>query len=270
MAKLIPSEGVGTAWLSAARHLNGQPGRKDRNLVLEISNPQALSADDRKIIRSVDAVLRQHNKDLSIETVSGTIFPNGLYRREQRPQFYRTFTDLMAKAKKPNTWGTYAMRMIRRVNRSGTGVYNPLDSIVERLLKTHTGTKYQSAYELGIVDIEDDYDNGLEGYGFELPLYDPSRDARPLNVPCLSHLSFKLTEGKLDLTAIYRSHWYGQRALGNLVGLSQLHSFVGKESKYECGTLTCIATHAYLDSENLGGVAVTNAFLNSLPATPHL
>ena len=88
--------------------------------------------------------------------------------------------------------------------------------------------------------------------------------------PHLSHLSFKLTDQKLDLTAVYRSHWYGKRALGNLVGLSQLHSFVGKESKYERGTLTCIATHAYLDAESFGGVAATTALLDRLPATPPL
>lgn len=72
-----------------------QKGRIERNMVLEISKPQALSADDRTIIRAVDGQLRQHHDDLTIETVSGTIFPNGLYRREGRPQFYTTFLDLM-------------------------------------------------------------------------------------------------------------------------------------------------------------------------------
>ncbi|WP_296276987.1 hypothetical protein [Pseudomonas sp. UBA7530] len=267
MAKIVPSEGVGRAWLAAARHLDTQRGRKDRNLVLEISKPQALSGEDLTIIRAVDAKLREHHDDLSIETVSGTIFPNSLYRREGRPQFYKSFVEVMAVGKKPNSWGTYALRMINRVDRKGKGTYNPLDSIVERLLKTHTGKTYQAAYELGVVDIHDDFDTNLNGYGFELPLFDPSRDAKPTNVPCLSHLSFKLTDGKLDLTAIYRSHWYCMRALGNLVGLSQLQSFVGKESKYECGTLTCIATHAYLDSESFGGVPATTTLLTGLPVT---
>lgn len=52
-----------------------------------------------------------------------------------------------------------------------------------------------------------------------------------------------------------------------MVGLSQLHKFVGQEANYECGTLTCIATHAYLDSESFGGVKATSDFLQSLPAT---
>lgn len=172
MAKIIASEGVGTAWLAAARHLNTKKGRIERNMVLEISKPQALSADDRTIIRAVDGQLRQHHDDLTIETVSGTIFPNGLYRREGRPQFYTTFLDLMEVGKKRNSWGTYALRMIQRKDPKGKGTFNPLDSIVERLLLTHQGTTYQAAYELGVHDIHEDFDPALEGYGFELPIYD--------------------------------------------------------------------------------------------------
>lgn len=265
MAKLIVREGLGQAWVAAARHLADCKDRKDRNLVLEISAPQKLSKDDLTIIRAVDEVLRKSRKDLSIETVATTIFPNGLARRFARPELYKNYLALLAYGKKPNSWGTYAQRIISRPNRSGTGTINPLDDIIERLLQTHTGTKYQAAFELGVSDPEVDLAPSLEGHGYELPVFDPTRDAKPLNVPCLSHLSFKLTDGKLDLTAIYRSQWYCQRALGNLMGLSQLHAFVGKESLYECGTLTCIATHAYLDRETFGKVRVTDDLLASLP-----
>lgn len=265
MGKLIACESLGQAWVVAARHLAGCKDRKDRNLVLEISDPQKLSKDDMTIIRAVDALLRKSRKDLSIETVASTIFPNGLARRFARPELYKNYLELLAKGKKRSSWGTYAQRMMSRPSRSGTGTINPLDDLIERLLQTHTGTKYQSAYELGVSDPDIDLAPPLDGHGYELPVFDPARDAKPLNVPCLSHLSFKLTDGKLDLTAIYRSQWYCQRALGNLVGLSQLHSFVGKESKYECGTLTCIATHAYLDRETFGNVGVTNDLLASLP-----
>jgi hypothetical protein len=265
MAKLIPCESLGLAWVAAARHLAGCKGRKDRNLVLEISAPQKLSKDDLTIIRAVDEVLRRSRKDLSVETVATTIFPNGLARRFTRPELYENYLALLAKGKKRSSWGTYAQRMMSRQSRSGTGTINPLDDLIERLLQTHSGTKYQSAYELGISDPDIDLAPPMDGLGYELSVFDPTKDAKALNVPCLSHLSFKLTDGKLDLTAIYRSQWYCQRALGNLVGLSQLHSFVAKESKYKCGTLTCIATHAYLDKETFGKVSVTNNLLASLP-----
>lgn len=265
MAKLIVSERLGQAWVAAARHLAGCKQRKDRNLILEISTPQKLAKDDVTIIRAVDAALRKGRPDLSVETVASTIFPNGLARRYARPDLYAAYLALLAKGKKRNSWGTYAQRMMSHTRRNGAGTINPLDDLIERLLQTHVGTKYQAAFELGVSDPEEDLAPPLEGYGHEIPVFDPTRDAKALNVPCLSHLSFKITGGKLDLTAIYRSQWYCQRALGNLVGLSQLHSFVGRESKYECGTLTCIATHAYLDTKTFGKVGVTKDLLGSLP-----
>lgn len=265
MAKLIASESLGQAWVAAARHLAGCKQRKDRNLILEISAPQKLGKDDLKIIKAVDAALRSRREDLSVETVAGTIFPNGLARRFSRPELYTNYLALLARGKKRSSWGTYAQRMMSRPSRNGTGTINPLDDLIERLLQTHSGTKYQSAFELGVSDPDTDLAPPLDGHGYELPVFDPSRDAKPLNVPCLSHLSFKITDGKLDLTAIYRSQWYCQRALGNLVGLSQLHSFVGKESRYECGVLTCIATHAYLDTETFGKVGITKDLLAALP-----
>lgn len=86
-----------------------------------------------------------------------------------------------------------------------------------------------------------------------------------LNMPCLSHLSFKLTDREsVDLTAIYRSHHYAARALGNLLGLSQLQAFVAKEANLKVGTLTCISTHAHLDLSSWGGVVKGRALLNGL------
>jgi thymidylate synthase len=78
---------------------------------------------------------------------------------------------------------------------------------------------------------------------------------------CLSHLSFKMVgPNRLDLTAMYRSHYYGERALGNLVGLSQLLNFVARESGTEPGTLSCLSTHALIDNA-LGTIRDVRALL---------
>jgi hypothetical protein len=53
---------------------------------------------------------------------------------------------------------------------------------------------------------------------------------------------------------MYRSHHYCARALGNLLGLAQLLSFVAKEAELKVGTLTCLSSHAVLDAETWGGV----------------
>ncbi|MFG0541593.1 hypothetical protein ACF8EA_15560 [Pseudomonas sp. YQ_5] len=264
MAVLIQRDRVVSAWLAAARHLLTCPEYTARNLVLEIASPGALEAQDRDIIGAVDAAIRRRWRGLSVQTVAGTIFPNEIYRREGRPGFYDTYLNAMARGMKRGTWGTYAYRMMRRVSRNGKTTFNPLEVIVRKLQDSKEGRCFQAVYELGVVDAEYDLDD--DGFGFELPLYDPAIDRKkPMNMPCLSHLSFKVTGDKLDLTAIYRSHWYGQRALGNLIGLSNLHKFVSDESEFERGVLTCIATHAFLDVESLGGAKAAKQLLALFP-----
>ncbi|MHB2250788.1 thymidylate synthase family protein [Pseudomonas fitomaticsae] len=265
MAVLIQHDRVVSAWLAAARHLATCPDYVARNLVLEIASPGALEAQDRDVICAVDAAIRRRWPKLSVQTVAGTIFPNEMYRRDGRPAFYESYLNAMARGMKGGTWGTYAHRMMRRVSRDGKTIFNPLEVIVRKLQASKAGRCYQAVYELGVVDIE--YDIEDDGFGFELPLYDPATDGnKPMNMPCLSHLSFKVTGDKLDLTAVYRSHWYGQRALGNLIGLSNLHKFVSDESKFERGILTCIATHAFLDVESLGGAAEAKQMLAAFPS----
>ncbi|QXH80400.1 MULTISPECIES: hypothetical protein [Pseudomonas] len=266
MAVLIKEERAVSAWLAAARHLVACPEYTDRNLILEMASASELTAGDLEIIKAVDTALRQSTPGLSVDTVAGTIFPNGLYKRDGRPEFYARYLDVMARAKKHGTWGTYALRMMRRVARDGKTLFNPLEVIIRKLQSSKAGRCYQAAYELGVIDPEYDIADNTDGFGCELPLYDPGFDRnKALNMPCLSHLSFKVTAGKLDLTAVYRSHWYGQRALGNLIGLSNLHKFVGTESGFECGMLTCIATHAYLDMGSLGGPQETKRMLKDFP-----
>ncbi|WP_460149523.1 thymidylate synthase family protein [Pseudomonas sp. S3_E10] len=267
MAVLFEAKRAVPAWIAAARHLEGCRDQIERNLILEIESPAALTAEDRKVLSTVDEALRKSTPGLSIDTVAGTIFPMGLYKRDQRPDFYQKYLDVMTRAKKPHTWGTYALRMMRRVGRDGASTFNPLETIVRKLKASKEGRSYQAAYELGVIDAQLDIADNTDEFGCELPLYDPATDRnKALNMPCLSHLSFKITDGKLDLTAIYRSQWYGQRALGNLIGLSNLQKFVATESEFDCGVLTCIATHAYLDMSTLGGAKETRAMLKGFPA----
>jgi len=51
------------------------------------------------------------------------------------------------------------------------------------------------------------------------------------------------------LTAMYRYHYYIEKALGNLLGLSQLLFFVAKETGLGVGPLVCLSTYAVLDTE---------------------
>lgn len=84
----------------------------------------------------------------------------------------------------------------------------------------------------------------------DIPIYSAAADSRRIRGgPCLSHLSFKLLPDRVTLTAIYRYHYYVQRALGNLLGLAQLLVFVAAEVGVEVGQLVCHSTYAALDMD---------------------
>ncbi len=269
MAKVFSGQRIVPVWVAAARSLNKAKvqGRTERNYVLEITSPVLLLQADLPVISAVDAKLRNAKRELSLETVAGTLFPNGLYRRFGRPDFYDHYLDAIKKGKDKNTWGTYATRMIERTNPKTKAIFNPLDTIVEKLIAAKNGRRIHAAYELGVVAPADLVDEPVIDFGCELPLYDPVTDGgRPTNIPCLSHLSFKLNDDDtVDLTAVYRSHHYAQRSLGNLIGLSQLLAFVAKEAGLKPGTLTCVSTQAHLDVDTWGGVEATDALLATFP-----
>jgi len=265
-------------WLAAASYLDSLPKRKAMNLVLEIAEPLAISKEDEIIMRRVDEALAP--KNLTLRTVAGTIFPLDMYRRYQRPAFYEKYKAMLKRGKKSGSWGTYAHRMIERPSKDGRGTINPLEMLIERLRedgqpskKDGTVSSYVSAYELGTVDPEFDLaDFGMmdahksEWAEGDVPTYDAATDGREwLGMPCLSHLSFKRVKDPggavVHLTAMYRSHHYCARALGNLLGLAQLLSFVARETGLKVGTLTCLSSHAVLDVKEWGGVGKTRSVL---------
>lgn len=267
MAKLFCGDRIVPVWVDAVRELSTESKRTARNYVLEIARPAELISQDVAVIRNVNKRLLQVDSGASVYTVAGTIFPNRLYEHYGRPDFYDHFLKVMKSGKKYGTWGTYALRMIQRSTRDGKKTFNPLEKIVEKFINSKNGRRITAAYELGVFSPADLADAPNPADGVELPIYDPITDGgRPTNIPCLSHLSFKLQDDDtIDLTAVYRSHYYAQRTLGNLIGLSQLQAFVAKESGFKQGGLTCVSTQAHLDVGAWGGVAATIELLKSFP-----
>lgn len=250
MAKIFSGERIVPVWLAAVKGLEANK-REGRNFILEIADPTRLTVKDREAIAIVDNALRD-GSDLSVKTVAGTIFPQAMYARHGRPAFYQEFKDKMVRARKKGTWGTYALRMMERRASNPKETVNPLEQVIAKLTRAAgVGHPYQAVYELGVVEPADDLDP-LDAFGCEVPTFDVKLDGNLVrNMPCLSHLSFKLTDREqVDLTAIYRYHYYCQRALGNLIGLSQLLQFVAKESNLKVGTLTCISSQAKLDLDS--------------------
>ncbi|UVH57185.1 hypothetical protein NWF24_30830 [Variovorax paradoxus] len=264
MAKIISGNRIVPVWLEALEHLEVNH-RRFRNLVLEIESPVTVTKTDRAVIGLVDPVLRARC-GTNVVTVAGTIFPWGLYKKTPAATLPKRFLEIMGKAQEPGSWGTYAMRLMSRPGKKPGETINPLYEVVRKLKKASTdGVGYNSNYELGVHAPEDLLS---EDIACEVPLYNPAEDRTMISkYPCLSHLTFKLIERKtIELTAIYRSHYYLERALGNLIGLTHLMRFVVKETGLEAGRLTCISTDAHLDVESWGGVAKTRPVLEQLKA----
>ena len=266
MTEVFPRSRVVQAWLAGIRYLESQKSHDATNIILEIASPQAATSEDRQVVNAVTHALQQRKAGRTVMTAAGTIFPQTIYKRYGRPDWYERYKSIMARGMAPNTWGTYALRMIKRKDESGA-TFNPLDKIIEKLIAIRTKklNKYVAAYELGVCDWATDLADDLNGVGFDLPTSDPSVDRNKYyGSACLSHVTFKLMHGKIDLTAIYRSHHYAERALGNLIGLAQLQQYVATEAGYETGTLTCISTYAKLDN-GLGGIRAASKLLETFP-----
>ncbi len=251
MGVVITENRIVQAWLAAVDHLERNQCRY-RNMMIELDAPDLMTAADRRVIGLVDDALIRQGKT-SVLSVAGTIFPQALYKRVGAAGLPAHFLSIMGIAKKPGTWGTYAMRLMARPGKRPNQVINPLQLLVAKLKRAAgPGSGFVSNYELGVHDAAD---LGQGDAKFcDVPLYDCAQDGAMIrNQPCLSHLSFKLVDkAVLELTAIYRSHYYAERALGNFIGLRHLMNFVAAEAGVQAGRLTCISTDAYMDYESWG------------------
>jgi hypothetical protein len=200
-----------------------------------VEDPGYHDDSDNAVITLVDKFLRAHDEN-PIITVANTIFPQSLYVKYGAPEFYAVDHRDFDRLTETKRWGRYFERMTRHRKTEG-GTYNPLQVLIDKMRRQeNAGVRYTSAYELAV--------------------YDPLRDGRSLyGGQCLSFLSFKLhREQGLMLTAMYRNHTYITRCLGNLIGLGRLQAFVSKEANVRLGSLTCISTHAQLDTGDGWGV----------------
>jgi thymidylate synthase len=77
--------------------------------------------------------------------------------------------------------------------------------------------------------------------------WDPTVDTKNDEVPCMMLVDFKIRDGKLYTTGLWRSHDIYGAWFPNAVGLSNLANFVAGETKTEVGTLTIhsISAHIY-------------------------
>ena len=232
-----------SAWLQAASYLAKHGDTF--GLMLHIESPALFTKTDNAIISEVDAFLRQY-KAFPISTVANTIFPSSLDDPDDRQQLYARYRRLYPKIKAAvPDWGRYFDRMTRwkperptkskSTDASQPDNINQLEDLIENLLK------------YGPAGDKDDVANM-----YEMTLFNPEKDRKKYyGRQCLSFIELKPEfddgVGRLHMMAVYRSHFYMSKTLGNLIGLSKLQQFIAREAKTAVGTLTIQSTHATLD-----------------------
>ena len=207
--KLIAGETSPRVWTDAAEHLMSCPNHSDFDVFLNVAQPTVLSTTDREVRQRVDIFLRDHGGS-RVETVAETIFPLSDYLHHGADGVYRIYPERMNRMRATRSdrrWGTYALRLVSPRLDAKERQYIPLQALVTKIKQR---AKYKAAHELNLGIMEDD-----------IEIYDSDRDRlRPYGGPCLSHLSFKVHDNMVRLNATYRSHFYVQRLLGNLIGLA--------------------------------------------------
>jgi hypothetical protein len=239
------------AWREAVRRVDGLPHHEAHNVVIDIRDPVAGANMDNPIVREVDAFLLSKEVK-AVETVANTIFPTALYRRYGSPAFFDRFANnVLPKVRRSaDRWSGYYFERMMALPVEGGQPINQLADIIARLRDPAV----------------------LARNKFELSVFDPARDVdkSPYGGQCMSFGSFKLREvngvDHLDLTVMYRNHFYIEKLLGNLIGLGRLMNFVAKEAGLAVGALTVISTHAKIDLPGKKPTASTRADISGLLA----
>ena len=236
MAKLVEADTSIDAWIKGTR-LVLQEGPM-LNLILSIAKPDRDGIWSKATPR-IDDFLRSQRQS-PVHTVAETIFPGWEYKRRGLNGVLTHYPEEVYPAigRKGKRWGTYAYRLVRRPSKNGQMV-NPLAQTIgkmKRELLANRGTM-RSCYEIGLSHIE-----------YDIPLYSTIGDCRRRRGgPCLSHVSFKLLDGGVHLVAFYRSHDYGYKVVGNLLGLTRLQACVAHETAQKVGTLVVHSSYAFLN-----------------------
>lgn len=176
-----------------------------------------------------EAVLRTYNPrrfstgQQSARDVANTIFPaSARFHGAPLDEFCAHYTEVYERGGKraPHAWGTYFQRLIS----FGHGKKNQLKRAVDGL--TQWQIRPRAAFVLHLSSAELD-------------------KPRPQGAPCWQYAQFiRNADTTLSLTAVYRSHDYFEKALGNFAGLRRLLLFVCHRAGLNLGTLTCVSAFA--------------------------
>jgi thymidylate synthase len=211
------------AWKAATKLLVDEGDRF--NLTVHITSPTALNEAD---VAPFCHRLVLPGSSKSVYDVANTIFPAAAALHSgDLDQFFAHYHRVYKRGQRRHrtAWGTYYLRLTA----FGKGQKNQLRKIISVLTEWRSQPRAAFVIHLSSTDLD---------------------NPRVMGAPCWQYAQFiRSGDNTLSMTAVYRSHDYFQKALGNFVGLTRLLRFVCQHSKMTPGTLTCLSTYATLQSQ---------------------
>ena len=220
---IIKAAGIVEAWKAAAALLLEDGDRF--NLNVHVADPA--TSNEAEVARFCH---RRVAPDISksVFDVANTIFPaTGPLHSGDLNRFFSHYQKVYERGQRRHrqAWGTYFLRLVS----FGAAKENQLRKIINGL--TTWKSRPRAAFVVHLSSAEVD-------------------NPRHMGAPCWQYAQFiRNGDDVLSLSAVYRSHDYFQKALGNFVGLTRLLRFICAHSGMTPGTLTCLSTYASLQNE---------------------
>jgi hypothetical protein len=222
---------VSEAWRQAVRLAVGNHRRVTGLTVVINGIENGRATEDLQFRGRLNELLDQHGH-ASVETVSRTIFPIGLWNPSApRQQLYQRYLRILPKLRAcpRNRKGHYFERLINFPGTMGGSGFNQLEQIITAYL---AGTHRVSALQACLMN----------------PLTDLNNSPY-LGFPCLQQLAFipNGTSASLAVMGFYPMHYLFQRAYGNYLGLINLGHFMATEMGLTLSRMICVAGAAQLE-----------------------
>ncbi|WP_420464578.1 hypothetical protein [Panacagrimonas sp.] len=229
--RLLSGDTIIEVWSEAFRLLADDRARF--NLTLHVRQPLAYTQPRLAALnpRGVDRNAR------SVFDVASTIFPARCARwdlpvAEFTEHYREAYERLLSRG--PRSWGCYFSRLAE----FGDEKIDQLERTVAGL--STWGWGHKAAF---VVHFSSSATDKLKWFG----------------APCLQYAQFSVGPDRaLSLTAVYRSHDYFYKTLGNLLGLSRLLDYVACKTAHPVGSLTCLSAYAFVDASRAKVTALLN------------
>ena len=216
--KVITATDIVDGWTQATNILLNDAGGKRKGLTIHINEP---SMPEPISLRAHDAARIDHSIK-SVADVANTIFPRKGRLWARNISDFTNWYNKAYRRRKTGTWGTYFQRMVD----FGPNHVNQIEQVLKGL--NDWGGRHSAAFVIHLSSAELDKPRKIGG-------------------PCLQYLQVGDVGGnQMGMTAVYRSHDYYQKALGNFLGLSRLLHYLCEKTGKDVGSITCLSSYAFL------------------------